>query len=94
MSSSSGVETSRIVVSSTALTRCTVPGGKWNAPPGPTISLFSILSPGPPSSTSARPERMYHASSLTLWNWRLSDSPALRKRVLPTYRSVLAQISS
>ena len=35
-----------IVVSSSAVMRCTVPGGKWKAAPGPTTSLFSIRSPG------------------------------------------------
>ena len=34
------------MVSSTAVRRCTVPGGKWKAAPGPITSLFSIRSPG------------------------------------------------
>src|SRR5262245_48085474 len=49
-SSSCGVETSMIVVSSSALTRWIVPGRIRNAAPGPTISEFGILSPGAPIS--------------------------------------------
>src|SRR4051812_43701317 len=53
-----------IVVSSIAVTRCTVPGRKRNAAPAATTSSFSTFSPTPPSSTAARPAWTSHDSSL------------------------------
>src|SRR3954454_9289359 len=58
------------------------------------ISLFRIVWPASPSSSSARPLWTYQLSSFSRWNWRLSDSPAFTNRTLPTYCSATAQISS
>ena len=41
--------------------------------------------PTAPTSTSARPDWKYHASSFTRWNWSDSDSPARTNSTLPAY---------
>ena len=83
-SSSCGVETSMIVVSSSAFTRWIVPGLIRNAAArADDLRVRRSCRPGSPISSCARPAWMSQDSSFSRWNWRLSDSPALTKRIFP-----------
>ena len=86
------VDTSKTSVSSSAITRRTVRGGRWMRRRG--RSREARVRPRPQSSSRARPSRTSHDSSLTSWYCRLSDSPARTNSTFLTQPPVSAPSSS
>ncbi len=81
-SSSSGVETSRNVASSSAARRWTVPGMTWKDAPGATSTTLSCSTVGP-RVTTARPDWRYSVSSFASWYWRRERLPRPHEEHLP-----------
>ena len=75
-----------------AIMRCLSPGVMWNDSPGCSIRFSSVAAS--PVCSSRLPESRWIVSSFDRWYCRLSACPLRTCRILPTYRSVCAQISS
>src|SRR5437763_2226934 len=76
-----------------AIIRCRKRGVMWKDSPGPRTRSASV-SPSAPVWKRMRPLKTWTVSSFLRWYCRLSAWPCLMWRILPTYRSVRAQISS